>query len=105
MTFDGSGAVERIEVDGDGDGTAERVFRYEGGTLASESRDTDDDGRLDRVEHFDPDGYVVRREEDLDGDGETDLKSFYERGTLVRREIVNLELVDELVGGGDGSDR
>jgi tetratricopeptide (TPR) repeat protein len=95
MTFAG-GHVERIEVDGDGDGRVERVFVYEAGVLDSESRDTDDDGVLDRVEHFDPEGWVVRREDDLDGDGEPDLKSYFERGKLVRREIVDLDLVEEL---------
>lgn len=98
MTFTEDGAVDRIEIDVDGDGRSERIFLYERGVLASESRDTDDDGRLDRVEHFDAEGFVVRREDDLDGDGEPDVKSFYERGSLVRREIVNLELVDELTG-------
>jgi hypothetical protein len=39
---------------------------------------------------------VTRREEDLDANGEPDVQSFYERGSLVRREILNLELLDEL---------
>lgn len=97
MRFDGDGDVERIEVDTDGDGRLERLFRYEAGVLASESRDTDDDGTLDRVERFDADGYVTEREEDLDGDGEPDVRSFYEQGSLARREILNLELLDQLV--------
>jgi len=97
MTFaPGGGAVERIEVDGDGDQRIERVFVYEGGVLASESRDTNDDGHLDRVEHFDAEGFVVRRDDDLDGDGKADVTSFYERGRLVRREILDLDLLDQL---------
>jgi len=96
LVFTPAGEVERIEVDRDGDERVERLFVYEGGVLASESRDTDDDGRLDRVEYFDAEGYVTRREEDLDGDGEADVKSFYERGTLVRREIIDLDLLDQL---------
>jgi len=97
MTFAaGGGAVERIEVDGDGDQRADRVFVYDGGVLTSESRDTNDDGHLDRVEHFDTEGFVVRREDDLDGDGKPDVTSFYERGSLVRREILDLDLLDQL---------
>lgn len=96
MTFGADGAVTRIEVDGNADGRPERLFRYEDGELASESRDTDDDGFLDRVEHFDDEGYVTLREDDLDADGKPDVRSFYEAGSLVRREILNLELVDEL---------
>jgi hypothetical protein len=97
MLFDPTGAIERIEVDGDLDGRAERVFSYEKAVLISEARDTDDDGHLDRIEYFDDEGRVVRREEDLDADGKPDLKSFFERGTLVRREITNPDLVDDLL--------
>ena len=39
---------------------------------------------------------MTRRDEDLDADGEPDLRSFFEKGSLVRREILNLELLDEL---------
>jgi tetratricopeptide (TPR) repeat protein len=96
LRFAANGDVGTIEMDGDLDGRPERVFLYQQGTLASESRDTDGDGRLDRVEHFDAEGFVTRREEDLDANGEPDVQSFYERGSLVRREILNLELLDEL---------
>ncbi|MBW2312921.1 MAG: tetratricopeptide repeat protein [Deltaproteobacteria bacterium] len=96
MTFAAGGEVESIEVDRDGDRRSERLFLYERGMLVSESRDTDDDGHLDRVEFFDPEGFVVRREDDLDGDGEPDVKSYFDGGRLVRREIVDLELIDEL---------
>jgi tetratricopeptide (TPR) repeat protein len=95
MTFAG-GEVQRIEVDGDGDGRPERVFVYQDGALSSESRDTDDDGQIDRIEHFDAQGQVVRREDDFDGDGKADVESFYDKGSLVRREIRNLDLVDQL---------
>lgn len=96
LDFDDRGDVERIQVDSNGDGRPERVFLYAKAVLASESRDTDDDGHLDRVEHFDGDGHVTLREEDLDANGEPDVRSHYEQGSLVRREILNLELLDEL---------
>ncbi len=87
----GGDPLVRIEFDSRGSGHPERVFRYADGSLASESRDTTNDGRLDRVDHFDGDGQLREREEDLDGDGQVDLRSFYRAGRLERREVAKPE--------------
>lgn len=81
----------RVELDRNGDGRAERIFRYAGGSLSSEARDTNGDGTLDTFEHFDAEGQVDLREEDRDGDGGIDVRSIYQRGRLVRREISSPE--------------
>jgi hypothetical protein len=91
----GGDPLERIELDSRGSGHPQRVFRYADGSLASESRDTTDDGQLDRVDHFDADGQLREREEDLDGDGQVDLRSFYRAGRLVRREVAKPEQVPD----------
>ena len=90
---DGS-AIESIEVDVDADGRSERVFRYTDGRLASEARDTDGDGTLDRVETFDPDGRVGCARRDLNADGRVDVRSTYQDGKLVSREIEDSAMVE-----------
>ena len=92
-------SVEVIEVDADGDGRPERVFRYAGERLASEGRDTNGDGVLDRFETFDGDGRVTVREEDLDADGHPDVRTRYRDGRLVSREIEDPKKVEALLGG------
>ena len=74
FTPDGQ-AVESIRVDDDDDTRPERVFHYTDGRLVSESRDTDGDDVLDRVERFDDEGRVAVREEDLNADGHVDVRS------------------------------
>ena len=92
---DGGEPLLRVEMDARGDGEPERVFRYEAGRLQVEERDTDGDGRRDRVDHFDAAGRVALREEDLDGDGAMDVRSLYEQGRLVRREFSDPSFVPE----------
>jgi len=91
----GGAPLERIELDVDTDGRPERLFRYESGELAAESRDTDRDGVFDRFDRLDPQGRVTLREEDLDGDGRIDVRSLYDEGRLERREILSPELFSE----------
>ena len=77
----------RVELDRDRDGAPERIFHYSAGTLTSEARDSDGDGRLDTFDRLAADGSLALREEDLDGDGEIDVRSHYEDGKLKRREL------------------
>jgi hypothetical protein len=79
--------LERVELDDDGDGRAERVFAYTAGKLSGESRDTNHDGKLDRFDHLDENGEIVLREEDVDANGSIDVRSIYSAGRLVRREL------------------
>ncbi len=83
----GGDPLERIELDDDGNGHPERVFGYTAGTLTSESRDSNHDGRLDRFDRLDEHGDVVLREEDVDANGSIDVRSIYSGGRLVRREL------------------
>lgn len=80
-------ATERIEIDMDGDGRAERVFHYAAGTLSGGDTDTNADGILDRFERFDIGGSVSSRDDDLDGDGTVDVHSEFRAGKLTRREL------------------
>jgi len=84
---------QRLEVDADRDGLAERIFEYEQGQLAVEHRDTNGDGQYDRVDFFDLAGRVVRSDEDLDRDGAIDVSTYYRAGRIVRREILNPDVV------------
>jgi hypothetical protein len=93
---DGGHALERIEIDADGNARPERVFRYAEGRLRSESRDTNGDGRLDRTEVFGADGLVELRSEDLNGDGDVDVRTTYRNGRIVRREVLSPDLVENL---------
>jgi len=83
---DGAG-VDRVELDTTGDGRIDRVFDYAAGDLRRESRDTDDDGVLDRFVRFDVEGRVESREEDLDGDGRIDRSATYRAGRLLERSF------------------
>ncbi len=87
--------LERVELDSRGDGRPERVFVYANGLLTSESRDTNEDGRFDLLEHFDDIGALAVREEDLDHDGLIDVRTHYRSGRVVRREIMNPEILGE----------
>ncbi len=49
--------------------------------------DTNDDGKVDRIDVHDPDGRLVRREEDLDGDGRLETVSVHDGERLVRRRV------------------
>ena len=91
----GGTELERIEIDANLDGRPERVFRYAAGHLRVESRDTTDDGVLDRFDRFDDRGEVVMREEDRDGDGRIDVRSIYRAGKLVRREFSDPDAVPD----------
>jgi hypothetical protein len=86
MVFTAGGQrLLRVELDRDRDGRPERVFHYTEGTVTSEARDTDRDGRLDTFDRLGPDGKLAVREEDRNGDGEIDVRSHYEDGKLKRR--------------------
>jgi tetratricopeptide (TPR) repeat protein len=87
----GGEPLERIEIDVSGDAEADRVFRYQAGTLVAEESDTDGDGAIDRFDRFGADGRVDLREEDLDGDGRIDVRSVFRGGKLVRRELSDLD--------------
>ena len=87
--------VVRVEIDTIADGRNDRILRYEGGVLASESADTDGDGVQDRFDRFDAEGYIETRDEDLDGDGVVDMRSTYSSGRLVRRSIRNAGLLSD----------
>lgn len=89
--------IDSISVDDDGDRRPERVFRYADGQLASEARDTDGDGLLDRFETFNDDGLVITREEDLNADGHADVRTRYRNGRLLSREIENPAVVEALL--------
>jgi Flp pilus assembly protein TadD len=93
---EGGDPLESLEIDADGDGSPERVFRYQDGRLLAEDRDTDGDGRADLFDRFDGSGSLALREEDLDGDGQVDLRTAYRSGRIVRREIVNPDAVGEI---------
>lgn len=82
-------STERIEIDMDADGRAERIFHYAAGSLLGGDADTDGDGRLDRFERYEPGGGLATRDEDLDGDGRIDVHSELRAGRLLRREIRN----------------
>ncbi|MBW2290033.1 MAG: hypothetical protein JRG90_19735 [Deltaproteobacteria bacterium] len=83
----------RVAIDTVLDGRDDRILRYEGGVLASESTDTDGDGIHDRFDRFDAKGYVETRDLDLDGDGVVDMRSTYRGGRLVERSIRDAGLV------------
>jgi hypothetical protein len=87
---------EAIEIDMDGDGRPERVFRYAQGVLHAGEQDTNGDGLLDRFERFEPDGALAARDEDLDGDGAVDVHSEFRSGKLLRREVRDPALVESL---------
>jgi hypothetical protein len=88
-------ALERIELDDDGDRRPERVFVYTRGQLTGESRDTNKDGKLDRFDRLDASGNVVLREEDTNADGSIDIRSIYSAGRLVRRELATPALAPD----------
>jgi hypothetical protein len=92
--LDGGTEIERIEIDRDFDGHAERVLRYVVGRLTAEESDTDGDGRVDRIETFNELGDVEVLDEDVDGDGRFDIRTRFRDGKLVRREISNPEHVE-----------
>jgi hypothetical protein len=77
--------VARVELDTSGNGRVDRIFEYAEGNLRGESRDTDEDGVLDRFVRFDAEGRVSSREEDLDGDGQIDTRATYRAGRLQER--------------------
>jgi Flp pilus assembly protein TadD len=92
--LDGGTDIERIEIDRDFDGHAERVLRYVVGKLTAEENDTDGDGRVDRIETFNELGDVEVLEEDVNGDGQFDIRTRFRDGKLVLREISNPEHVE-----------
>jgi tetratricopeptide (TPR) repeat protein len=76
-------SLERVEIDHDADGRPERVLAWTEGRLASEARDSDADGVLDRFDLFDDSGALRLREEDRDGDGVIDVRTRYRDGHRV----------------------
>jgi Flp pilus assembly protein TadD len=87
VVFAPSGAsLERVEIDDDADGRPERVLAWIEGRLASEARDSDADGVLDRFDLYDDGGALRLREEDRDGDGTIDVRTRYRDGRLVAHD-------------------
>lgn len=87
-------STQVIEIDMNGDGRPERVFRYEAGRLVASEADANGDGVLDRFERFDAAGELVSRDEDVDGDGRIDVHSEFRSGRLLRREIRDPALLE-----------
>ena len=79
----GGASLERVEIDHDADGRPERVLAWTEGRLASEARDSDADGVLDRFDLYDEQGALRLREEDRDGDGAIDVRTRYRDGHRV----------------------
>jgi Flp pilus assembly protein TadD len=82
----GGAALERVEIDHDADGHPERVLAWTEGRLASEARDSDADGVLDRFDLYDEAGSLRLREEDRDGDGVIDVRTRYRNGHRVAQD-------------------
>lgn len=86
FVLDEAGALARVDRFATGaERTPEHVLRFEAGRAVSDERDTDRDGRIDRVDRLGPDGAVTLREEDLDGDGRVDLRTRLQAGRVVSR--------------------
>ena len=82
----GGASLERVEIDHDADGRPERVLAWTEGRLASEARDSDADGVLDRFDLYDEAGALRLREEDRDGDGAIDVRTRYRDGHRVAQD-------------------
>jgi tetratricopeptide (TPR) repeat protein len=82
----GGASLERVEIDHDADGRPERVLAWTEGRLASEARDSDADGVLDRFDLYDEGGALRLREEDRDGDGAIDVRTRYRDGHRIGRD-------------------
>lgn len=89
LVFDASGALTRIEQFRTGAESAPlRVIYFEGGAAVRDERDTNADGRIDRIDHLGTDGSVVLREDDSDGDGRVDIRTRLRAGRIEAREVI-----------------
>jgi antitoxin component YwqK of YwqJK toxin-antitoxin module len=85
--FRQNGEIERIELDENGDGRADRVLHYdlETNQIHRVEEDADGDGASDSWTEY-VDGRIARRRGDGDGDGQIDTWSFYRNGEISRHE-------------------
>jgi predicted nucleotidyltransferase len=100
--------IVRIEVDQDEDGTIDRWEHYDSNQqLSRVGVSRLNDGKVTRTEHYDQ-GVLVRADEDTDGDGTLDKWETYDAGRLatVAFDTSRGGRPDRrLVYGGDGSAR
>ena len=78
-----SGALVRVELDRDYDGSVDSWSTYQGGVVQETSRDNDGDGRADEWLLFGTGGLATLREVDRDSDGTKDAFYVYRGGALI----------------------
>src|SRR6056297_3443356 len=82
----GPALARDVEKDTDNDGRVDRVARFdEHGSLVSLTVDGDGDGRMERRQWY-ADRNLERVEQDLDGDGFWEHRDYYANATRRRQE-------------------
>jgi len=86
-TYDSvNGRLRQITYDANKNGRVDTVTHFDGTRILRTEIDTDEDGRVDRIEFPGTDGALIRLEVSLKRDGRIDRWEHYEHGTVVRAE-------------------
>lgn len=78
--------IEKMFVDADGDGKADRFFYYRQGSRERAEKDTDLDGTIDAWVTYDTAGNVWKEAMDLAGKGKPDYWRYFKESVLYRWE-------------------
>src|SRR6056297_749394 len=99
------GFPRKMEKDTDKDGRIDRVVYFdEKGKIKRLEADSNQDGSMDRFQYYKEES-LVRLERDLDDDGRIDCRDFFENGKRVRQERLDQEKAVFQVTTFDGQER